>query len=473
MSKVYPVIMCGGSGTRLWPLSRRDHPKQFAVILEGKSLFEWAYDRAKSFGLTENTICVGHQDHRFLIQDVVGKASAKHAVLLEPTPRNTAAAIAIAALFVSRVSPEGILACMPADHVIGSTEQFHNSLLNAVKTAEGGWLTILGVAPTRPATSYGYIKLGEPLSKAVWRAESFVEKPHKALAKRYCRENYRWNSGLVVARADVLLAALEQHAPDILGACRKALDKASFEHGCVWLHSEAFLACPSISFDYAVLERDKRVAVAALDAPWNDVGSWTELAKLYPADSNSNRITGEVEIRSCEKTFVQSSGRLTLALGLRNMVIVDTPDALLVADASEIDKLKEVIGDFTQANRKEISSQRRVVRPWGWFESVDRGENYQVKKIVVNPGGVLSLQYHHHRAEHWVVVKGTALVTCGERQFGLQKNESTYIPQGAVHRLENPGSEPLELIEVQSGSYLGEDDIVRLSDSYGRAETAT
>jgi mannose-1-phosphate guanylyltransferase/mannose-6-phosphate isomerase len=274
----------------------------------------------------------------------------------------------------------------------------------------------------------------------------------------------------VVARADILIAALLQHVPEVLSACREALKKATEEFGHLSLDRGAFLASPSTSFDYAVLEKHDRVAIAEFPGEWSDVGSWREFAKLSSNDASGNRVLGEAKLLSCENVFVQSPERLTVGLGLRDIMIVDTPDALLVASGSELDKLKNVVAKLTAENRNEAISHRKVARPWGWFQSIDRGVNFQVKRITVKPGGVLSLQYHHHRAEHWVVVKGAARVTCGGREFLLEQNQSTYIAQGAVHRLENPGSELLELIEVQSGSYLGEDDIVRLSDNYGRVD---
>jgi mannose-1-phosphate guanylyltransferase/mannose-6-phosphate isomerase len=470
VAKIYPVIMCGGSGTRLWPLSRRDLPKQFAVIRNGKSLFARAYERARGLATAACVISIGHRDYRFLMEDATGnERGLKNVFILEPAPRNTAAAIASAALYVSQSDPEAILACMPADHEIGSIEGFQASIAEAASVAAKGFIAILGVLPSHAATSYGYIKPGEPLSGKARAVEQFLEKPNEAAALDYCRKGYRWNSGLVVARADVLIEALSRLAPDVMSACREALGAATGDFGHVWLEREAFLSGPTISFDYAVLERHDRLAVIDFDAEWNDVGNWTELAKLYPRVAGSNHALGQVELRSCEGTFVHSPKRLTVALGVRDLIIVDTDDALLVAHSSKLEELRDVVSSLTSANRQEVVSHRKVARPWGWFESLDRGENYQVKRITVKPKGVLSLQYHHHRAEHWVVVKGTAWVTCGERQFALKPNESTYIPQGAVHRLENRDSEALELIEVQSGSYLGEDDIVRLTDSYGRA----
>jgi mannose-1-phosphate guanylyltransferase/mannose-6-phosphate isomerase len=473
--RLYPVILCGGSGTRLWPLSRRDLPKQFAVVREGKSLFERTYERASSYPPADGTVCVGHQDYRFLIKELTQNSGKKNILILEPAPRNTAPAIASAALYLAEAEPDSIIMCMPADHEIASTEFFHNTLTEAVHAAAAGWIAILGVTPSHAATSFGYIRPGKPIENAgsARKVDRFVEKPDEQTALQYVRDGYRWNSGMVVGRVDVIIDALARHVPDVLAACRTALSGATEEYGHISLEPDAFLACESISFDHAVLEKDDRVAVVDLDGEWSDVGNWTELAKLYPQDAQLNRSVGQAEMRSCEEVLVHSPERLTVALGLRNLVIVDTADALLVADRSKLDDLKGVVGELAAAGRVEVASHRRVARPWGSYEAIDRGGNYQVKRITVKPGGALSLQYHHHRAEHWVVVKGRARVTCAERQFDLNENESTYIPKGAVHRLENPGSEPLQLIEVQSGTYLGEDDIVRLEDSYGRLRQAT
>jgi mannose-1-phosphate guanylyltransferase/mannose-6-phosphate isomerase len=470
VANIYPVIVCGGSGTRLWPLSRLDFPKQFAVIRDGKSLFERTYERARNFAPASQIICVAHHDYRFLIKAVTGDDNPTDMLLLEPARRNTAAAIASAALYVSRIEPAAVLACMPADHEIPSTERFNKTLATAVAIASQGWITIMGVAPTHPATSYGYIKPGHQVSDTARAVERFVEKPDEAAAQQYFRQGYRWSSGLVVAPAEELLGALLRRVPDVVSACERAMEKSIRESGVIWLESESFLACQTISFDNAVLEHHDRLAVTDFDGEWNDVGSWTEVARFHPRDSFSNRISGQVEMRACENTFIHSPDRLTVALGLRDLIVVNTADALLISDRSRLGELRNVVSELWTENRKEMISHRMVARPWGWFQLIDQGMNYQVKRIMVNPAGLLSLQYHRHRAEHWVVVKGTGLVTCGEQQFTLRENESTYIPQGAVHRLENPGNSSLEVIEVQSGSYLGEDDIVRLDDRYGRAD---
>jgi mannose-1-phosphate guanylyltransferase/mannose-6-phosphate isomerase len=469
VSKIYAVIMCGGLGTRLWPLSRRDFPKQFAITKDGKSLFQRTFERAVGLG-PEKTICVAHKNYRFLLANTIGEDRERNLLLLEPEPRNTTAAIASAALHVANTNPDAILAFMPADHEIGSYVTFAKSVLAAARIASRGWITILGVTPTYAATSYGYIRPGKPVGDKAWSVDRFVEKPDEMTAKDYCRNGFLWNSGLVVARADVLIAALSQHSPEVLSACREALKNGTVEVGLLKLDREAFLSSPSISFDYSVLEKHDHLAVVEFDGEWSDVGTWAELARLSPKDAVGNRVGGEARLLFCENVFTHSSDRLMVGLGLRDMVIVDSPDALLVASGSHLGELRKVVGTLNAENRAEVINHRKVERPWGWFESINRGANFQVKLIAVKPGGVLSLQYHHHRAEHWVVVKGTAFVTCGEREFILKENESTYIPQGAVHRLENRGSELLELIEVQTGTYLGDDDIVRLEDTYGRAK---
>jgi mannose-1-phosphate guanylyltransferase/mannose-6-phosphate isomerase len=471
--RFFPVILCGGSGIRLWPLSRQEFPKQFAVLRDGKSLFERTYERARTFPLADAVVCIGHQDYRFLIKEVTQRFGAGGVLLLEPAVRNTAAAIASTALYLAQGEPDAIMLCMPADHEIPSVESFHARLTEASRLAEAGWIVTLGVKPSRAATSFGYIRPGELLGGAGIgrRVDHFVEKPDEAAALEYVRGGYRWNSGIVVGRLDVIIDALSRHAPGVLESCRRALAGAVEEFGHLSLPSEPFLACESISFDHAVLEKEDRVAVVDFDGEWSDVGSWTELARLYPGEQSNHKL-GPVEMRSCRDLLVHSPDRLTVALGLRNLLIVDTSDALLIADRSKLDDLRAVVGELSAAGRTEVVSHRRVARPWGSYEGIDRGESYLVKRITVNPGAALSLQYHHHRAEHWVVVSGTARVTCSGRQFDLKENESTYIPRGAVHRLENPGSRPLHLIEVQSGDYLGEDDIVRLEDSYGRFRQA-
>ena len=367
--------MCGGSGTRLWPLSRRDHPKQFAVMKEGKSLFERTFERAVSIA-PQKVICVAHQNYRFLINDIIGEDGNRHVLLLEPEPRNTAAAIASVALYVAATNPEAILACMPADHEIGSSEALIKSVKTAAAVAAQGWITVLGVTPTYAATAYGYIQPGKPIADDSWTVERFIEKPEEIAAREYYRAGYWWNSGLVVARADVLIAALAKHAPEVLSACREAQKAAIEEFGHISLDREAFLASPSISFDYAVLENHDCVAVVELAGYWSDVGSWTEFAKLIPEDGQRNRVSGQVELLFCENVFIQSPDRFTVGLGLRDIVVVDTPDALLVASASAVGELKNLVTKLLAENRSEAITIARSLVPWGWLQWVDRGENF-------------------------------------------------------------------------------------------------
>jgi mannose-1-phosphate guanylyltransferase / mannose-6-phosphate isomerase len=468
--KFSAVILCGGSGTRLWPMSRSDTPKQFAIMIDGKSLFQRTYDRVIGHPALDRVVCLTHRNHRFEVRAVTGESEDRNTVILEPTSRNTAAAIACAALFAAREDPSTILACLPADHDIGEVERFHQSLSKAVHVASDGWLTVLSVVPREASTAFGYLLPGEQLSKKPYarRLKSFIEKPDPIHANEFIQAGYRWNSGMIVARADVLIDALKQHVPDLLASCTAALPDGQDEFRNINLEAKSFAACQNISFDHAVLEKHHRIAVVDLDAGWTDVGSWNEFAKFQPADGSGNRIAGEVLTRSCEESFIHSPDRLTVALGLKNLIVIDTRGALLVAERSKLAGLKDVVVDLVKEGRTEATSHCRVTRPWGAYECIDRGQGFQVKRITVRPGEALSLQYHNHRAEHWVVVKGQAVVTCSDRRFLLSENESTYIPKGAVHRLENHGNELLELIEVQFGTDLNEDDIVRLDDAYGR-----
>jgi mannose-1-phosphate guanylyltransferase / mannose-6-phosphate isomerase len=466
---VLPVILCGGSGTRLWPLSRRDVPKQFVVSKDNKTLFQRTYERAESHPAVRDVICICNTAQRFLVDSALEHTGWKGPLILEPVPRNTAASIASTALLVAEKDPTAILVCIPSDQDIGNIKAFHAAVTQSVAVARKGWLTIMGVAPREASTSFGYILPGESIGDGARRVRCFAEKPNVDDAQRYVSDGYLWNSGMVIARADVLIAALDKCVPQILKACRAAIQGAQRVSKDIFLDAAPFASCEAISFDHAVLEREKDLAIVDFDEDWNDVGSWPEFAKLYEADLEKNRLIGQVAAKSCRNTLIYSPVRLTVALGLRDCIVVDTPDALLVAERSMITELKNTVAELDAAGKEEVVRHKRVVRPWGYFEVMAVGLGFQVKRIAVLPSAALSLQYHNYRSEHWVVVRGVATVTCDEQKFELKSKESTYIPLKSVHRLENLGTELLEVVEVQYGNYLGEDDIVRLDDQYGRA----
>lgn len=452
------VIMCGGSGTRLWPLSRRDTPKQFTVEIDGKSLFERTYERVSTHHDVDRIVCVTHNNHGFDVQSLTGK-SCKNVIILEPVSRNTAATIASAALFTAQEDPSIVLACLPADHEIVETMAFHDSLSKAVRVAADGWLTILSVVPRAASTAFGYLLPGEQLSDDAFarRLQIFIEKPDGDRATKLAQSGYHWNSGMVVARADVLLDALQRHVPDVLASCRAALFDAQHECGSISLDLRSFATCRNISFDHAVLEKHDRIAVVELNARWSDVGSWNEFAGFQHPDDDDNRIIGEVEARACNGSFIFSPDRLTVALGIKNMVVVSTDDALLVAERSELGSLKGVVESMLEAERAEATNQSCGVRPLGARKRVERGDGFQLKHITIRAGEALSLQYHTHRSKHWVVVRGQAFVTCDGKSFCLNENESTFIPKDAVHRLKNNGTGTLELIEVICETHLSAD----------------
>ncbi len=466
---ILPVILCGGSGTRLWPLSRKSFPKQFVPLIGDKSLLQLTLERVRS--LSNTFLAVSAEEHRFLVQDAADAAGVVVQQLLEPVGRNTAAAMAVAAL--SRTQREMLLLFLPADHHIPDHAAFLNTVTQGVAAAQAGFIVTFGVAPTFPSTAYGYIEGGQtslvrsdPHSRPVRR---FIEKPDAKLAQQLLLQgNCYWNAGVFLTQAGTLIDALQQHAPDILEAAHAAMQQSTTDGSFTRLDPDSFGRCRSQSIDYAVLEHHDRVAMIPFHGAWSDVGSWTAVAELVPPDPDGNRISGQGHVRQCSDTYIYAPHRPVVALGTHRLLIVDTPDALLVAHPDQAESVGQVVAQLIQEGVAEATTHRRVPRPWGVFDSIDRGERFQVKHIVVKPGARLSLQLHHHRAEHWVVVKGTAQVTRGEEVFQLQENQSVYIPLGVKHRLENLTSEPLEIIEVQSGLYLGEDDIVRFEDGYGR-----
>jgi len=466
MNDLLPVILSGGSGTRLWPLSRESYPKQFLPLVEDISMLQATWRRVAPLA-GRRPIVVANQEHRFMAAEQLREMGAEpSAILLEPVGRNTAPAIAVAALEALRDGDDALLLVLPSDHVIRDEAAFHAVVRAALPAAREGRLVTFGIVPTAPETGYGYIQAAA--GEGVRAVAQFVEKPDRATAENYLASGaYFWNSGMFLFRASRYLQELERWQPAMLTACRQALEEARRDTDFVRLQTEHFAACPSDSIDYAVMEKTDAAAVIALDAGWNDVGSWAALWEATAQDADGNAHHGDVIALNCRNTYAHAS-RLVAMIGLEDVVVVDTDDALLIAHRDQVQQVKDVVGRIKGSGRTHAVTHRKVYRPWGAYDSIDNGERFQVKRITVKPGGALSLQMHHHRAEHWIVVSGTAKVTRGEETILLTENQSTYIPLGVVHRLENPGRLPLELIEVQSGSYLGEDDIVRFEDVYGR-----
>jgi mannose-1-phosphate guanylyltransferase/mannose-6-phosphate isomerase len=466
-----PVILSGGSGTRLWPLSRKQKPKQFIPLIDDNSLFENTVMRLNGITELAAPIVVCNEDHRFMVaEELVGLGISGSSILLEPVGRNTAPAIAVAAMHAAKSNPQELLLVLPADHQIKDTQAFHAAIEIAKEAAMKGGLLTFGIKPTSPHTGYGYIKCDDSPG-SVLSVEEFVEKPDADKAQEYLEsEQYYWNSGMFMFRADRYLEELAKSYPDMIEACQKALNDAKEDLDFIRLDKQAFEASPSDSIDYAVMEKTHNAQLVPLDAGWSDVGSWSSLWDVSVQDENANVLRGDVLLSNVKDSYVHSEGRLVSVIGLDHVIVIETDDAVMVADKDHTQDVKEIVEQLKSADRQEMNNHRKVYRPWGYYDSLDVGERFQVKRIVVKPGEKLSVQMHHHRAEHWIVVAGTAKVTRGEETFLVSENQSTYIPIGTVHALENPGTIPLEMIEVQSGSYLGEDDIVRFEDRYGRTE---
>jgi len=464
-----PVLLSGGVGSRLWPVSRETHPKQFLPLAGELSMLQETLQR--TVGLEETApLVVCNEEHRFMVAEQLRQVNIKaSALILEPEGRNTAPAVALAAVQALTTDPDALLLVLPADHLIRDVGTFAAAVGKAVPLAQRGRLMTFGVIPSSPETGYGYIKCGAALDPDLYELERFVEKPDAATARDYLDSgDYLWNSGMFLLRAATYLEQLEQHAPKILACCRQAMEGASIDMDFVRPAADVFAACPSDSIDYAVMEKTAAGGVVSLDCGWSDVGAWSALWDVAERDPDGNVSKGDVMLDNCSGSYFRSESRLLAAVGARDLVVVETADAVLVADRSQVQDVKRIVNRLKEQQRPEVSLHRRVYRPWGSYESLVMSERFQVKRIVVNPGQTLSLQMHHHRAEHWVVVHGTAEVTCEDKVFMLGEDESTYIPLGHKHRLANPGRIPLELIEVQSGAYLGEDDIVRYEDVYGR-----
>ena len=473
-SPIVPVILCGGTGSRLWPMSRRLLPKQFLPLAGERTLFQDTVLRTRGLQDCGAPIVVTNGEQRFLAADQLAEIGVSpRALLLEPAGRNTAPAVAAAALYVAREDSEALLLVQPSDHVIGDVAAFRAVVADASSAAREGHLVTFGIPPTEPATGYGYIEAGEPLRGRVLRVRRFVEKPTEEKAKTFLAQGgFYWNSGMFVFQARRYLEELGRLRPEMLSAVREALEKATPDLGFLRLDAAAFSASPSDSVDYAVMERTDAGAMVPASMRWSDVGSWAALWEAGDKDGAQNVVRGDVELRDAAGCYVHADGRHVSVLGARDLVVVETDDAVLVAAKDRAQEVKEVVERLERAHRSEHVSHSRVHRPWGYYESVDSGPGFQVKRLMVKPGHRLSLQLHHKRAEHWVVVSGTARVTRGDEVFDLARNQSTHIPVETRHRLENPGSEPLLLVEVQSGDYLGEDDIVRFEDSYNRDSTS-
>ncbi|MGR1183686.1 mannose-1-phosphate guanylyltransferase/mannose-6-phosphate isomerase [Aeromonas veronii] len=470
MNKITPVIMAGGSGSRLWPLSRELYPKQFLRLNDELTMLQSTVDRLKELEC-EPPLVICNEDHRFLVAEqlrCLGKLAQN--IILEPAGRNTAPAIALAALTACQNSAaDPLLLVLAADHVIRDEKEFIASVKRAIPHAMAGKLVTFGIVPTHPETGYGYIRRGSEQHDA-FTVSQFVEKPDSATAKDYLASGeYYWNSGMFLFKASRFLSELECFRPDIYTACSNSVGTIDPDLDFIRVDKEAFLGCPSDSIDYAVMEKTADAIVVPMDAGWSDVGSWSSLWEISPKDAAGNVFRGDVLQHDCQNNYVFAESSLVSLVGVSNLVVVQTKDAVLVVKQDNVQDVKKIVEELKNTGRGEYKVHREVYRPWGKFDSIDSGSRYQVKHITVKPGEKMSLQKHHHRAEHWIVVSGTAKVTNGERTFLVTENESTFIPIGAVHSLENPGKVPLELIEVQSGPYLAEDDVIRLEDKYGRA----
>ncbi|WP_035415196.1 mannose-1-phosphate guanylyltransferase/mannose-6-phosphate isomerase [Ferrimonas kyonanensis] len=467
MVSIVPVILAGGSGTRLWPLSRTLFPKQFLPLSSKHSMLQDTVRRLDGVDTTDPVV-ICNEDHRFIVAEQMRALEVNAQIVLEPVGRNTAPAAALAAL-LTQDEEDPLLLLLAADHVIEDPQAFVTVLSAAVPLAEAGKLVTFGVVPHCPHTGYGYIRRG-PASGSGFEVSEFVEKPNSDTAQRYLDSGqYYWNSGMFLFRASRYLQELQRHRPEMVQICRQAVADVSQDLDFVRVDEQAFIDCPDESIDYAVMEHTDDAVVMALDAGWDDIGSWSALWQVGDKDHNGNAIRADAVTHDTHNCLIQGEDRLIATVGLDDMVIVDTQDVVLVAERGRAQEVKHIVEKLKGDERSEVQVHRKVYRPWGYYDSIDFGQRYQVKHITVKPGAKLSVQMHHHRAEHWVVVSGTAKVTNGERTFFVTENESTYIPIGVVHALENPGMVPLELIEVQSGTYLGEDDIVRFDDKYGRA----
>lgn len=471
---LHPIILSGGSGTRLWPLSRVAVPKQLLPLLSDLSMLQETVQRLAGVDEMADPLIICNNDHRFLIAEQMRQINMRPAaIVLEPVGRNTAPAAAVAALLLLKDDPEAVMLLLPADHLINDVPAFHRAIALGRQALDSGYLICFGIVPHEPETGYGYIQQGEELygtaEGAAHRVACFIEKPDAAKAQALLASGgHYWNSGMFMFSCRQYLDELERYNPAIVAACKEALVGQHQDLDFCRLDAAAFAACPADSIDYAVMEQTELAAVVPADIGWNDIGAWSALWDVGEKNASGNVVRGDVWLNGVSNSLVRAESRMVAAIGLKDVIVVETADAVLVADKRSAQDVKKVVEYLTKNGRSEHQFHTRVFRPWGWYEGIDEGERFQVKRIAVKPGAALSLQMHHHRAEHWIVVKGTAKVTCGKEAFLVSENESTFIPLGTQHRLENPGKVMLEMIEVQSGSYLGEDDIVRFEDVYGR-----
>lgn len=470
---LYPVILSGGSGSRLWPLSREHYPKPLLPLTSERTLLQETALRLDGLPELGEAIYVCNEEHRFLVAEQVAQlGKSPKAIILEPEGRNTAPALTLAALYLESRDPDSMMVVMPADHVITDRPAFIKAVSSGLGPAGEGSLVTFGVVPDAPETGYGYIKRDGAIEDSdAFQVACFVEKPDLATAEQYIKEgDYYWNSGIFLMRTGRWLEEIAAHRSDILECCRMCVDSGAEDSDFFRVSRETFMQCPADSIDYAVMEKTRQAVVVPVAAGWSDVGSWSSLWNVCPRDASGNVIQGDVITRDTHNAFLIAQHRCLATVGIDDVIVVETADAVLVAGRDKAQDVKHIVNQLKAAGRDECKVHRRVYRPWGSFEGIDSGQRFQVKRLTVKPGAQLSLQMHHHRAEHWVVVKGTARVTCGDSVFDLHENESTYIPIGEKHRLENPGNISLEVIEIQSGSYLGEDDIVRFEDVYDRVQ---
>ena len=474
MTQLVPVILSGGSGSRLWPLSRAQRPKQFLALTGDSSLFQQTLERVcdiEGHQAQLSPIVVANTDHRFLVAEQCREMAIEPmSLILEPVARNTAPAIAVAAMAAMQRADDPVMLVLPSDHTFSDVAALHRAVGVGLLAAQSGSMVVFGITPTYPETGYGYVKARKADDHGVHAVEAFVEKPNLGLARSYIEQGgYYWNSGMFMFRASVYLQELTRHRPEMVKACQGAWDESTIDLEFVRLNKEAFASSPSDSIDFAVMEKTNKAVVIPLDAGWSDVGAWSAVWQVQDRDTSGNAIKGDVLIESSTNSYVNAQSRMVAIVGMDNVVVVETSDAVLVMNKDKSQDVKKLVDQLKSSKRSEVDLHREVFRPWGSYDSIDHGKRFQVKRITVKPSAKLSVQMHHHRAEHWVVVSGTARVRVGDKTQLITENQSVYIPVGEVHSLENPGKVPLHLIEVQTGSYLGEDDIVRFEDLYGRA----